>query len=424
MFPALKPKSSAIGRASSVPARSVSAQTSHVSDRARQLFLAKQEARRQRRTLKESGDFLGVTGFNPETGELDILTPTTSSGGTPPGSPHLTELAKKAQEAQAAYEKAKKEAQARLDQERKYFRAREKESIGLEQRRIKWRREGGQWSSVAEPRLSPIPQSRRNSFTAQSSDATTVRHGHDSFLGTEAAPAFTVTTRCRQSSQDSSESTQDTRQSTSLKQTPQAETPTPVKSSSPKRRTVRLSIPPIIPRRLGHSQQSIRPQDVKQTTVRRPSLELKFENQNPAERWASTLLQDLNGLEKSTEANSRRMKALAGSIMQNIGDLEKGLESVCTPTTTTTGCVLSPQICNVSDEKGGMSQGTRPEAVSTLAHTESPLSETSMNRNNYSNLLASQPPKQPNVWSSLPDLPLETTTQPMNGSQAAEPVET
>ncbi|KAJ6444372.1 Candidapepsin [Purpureocillium lavendulum] len=38
----------------------------------------KKEARRQRRNLKESGDYLGVQGVNPETGQLDVITPSDS----------------------------------------------------------------------------------------------------------------------------------------------------------------------------------------------------------------------------------------------------------------------------------------------------------------------------------------------------------
>ncbi|KAH6631591.1 hypothetical protein F5144DRAFT_489251 [Chaetomium tenue] len=45
----------------------------------RDLFLAKRALRRQRHTLISSGDFLGVTGANPYTGEPDLITPPTSS---------------------------------------------------------------------------------------------------------------------------------------------------------------------------------------------------------------------------------------------------------------------------------------------------------------------------------------------------------
>ena len=37
------------------------------------------DLRRQRRGLKESGDYLGVQGVNPETGKLDVVTPTTAT---------------------------------------------------------------------------------------------------------------------------------------------------------------------------------------------------------------------------------------------------------------------------------------------------------------------------------------------------------
>lgn len=41
----------------------------------RQAIEARKEARRQRRDLKESGDYLGVQGINPATGQLDMITP-------------------------------------------------------------------------------------------------------------------------------------------------------------------------------------------------------------------------------------------------------------------------------------------------------------------------------------------------------------
>ena len=44
----------------------------------------------------------------------------------------------------------------------------EKEAIRLEQRHIRWRKEAGQWSSVAEPNLSPIAQSHRSGTTCTS----------------------------------------------------------------------------------------------------------------------------------------------------------------------------------------------------------------------------------------------------------------
>ncbi|CAK7270826.1 hypothetical protein SEPCBS119000_004283 [Sporothrix epigloea] len=100
----------------------------------------KLEIHLERKSLKESGDYLGVQGINPETGQLDVLTPTTGSKSTlssgtsavPSGS---------YQSSMERYEK-------------------DKERLRRQQSLIRWRRETGQWSSVAEPGLSPIEQSR------------------------------------------------------------------------------------------------------------------------------------------------------------------------------------------------------------------------------------------------------------------------
>lgn len=135
-----------------------------------QLFEDIREARRRhRRSLKESGDFLGVQGVNPYTGELDVLTPTTSSNteASPVNSPLLRGLAQRVKQAKAAYKEAKKEREAAAKMAHLWKEQnkidREKESIKALQRRVKWRREEGQWSSVAEPKLSPITQSQRSS---------------------------------------------------------------------------------------------------------------------------------------------------------------------------------------------------------------------------------------------------------------------
>ncbi|KAK0746662.1 hypothetical protein B0T18DRAFT_489175 [Schizothecium vesticola] len=61
-----------------------------------------------RHALRKSGDFLGVTGVNPRTGEMDVLTPTTSSSEDTAG-PRLARLARRAQEARNEYEAARGE---------------------------------------------------------------------------------------------------------------------------------------------------------------------------------------------------------------------------------------------------------------------------------------------------------------------------
>ncbi|KAK4217771.1 hypothetical protein QBC37DRAFT_32278 [Rhypophila decipiens] len=397
-----------IQRASSAPSRGTITQAQ---DSARQLFLAKQEARRQRQNLKESGDFLGVTGFNPQTGEWDILTQTTSSGeGSPREDQHVSKLAEKAREAQAAYERAKKEAQAK----KKELKAKDKDTNRLDGQQIKWRREERQWSSAAEPRLSPIPQSSRNSGAAQSNDPTTVKVERGSFLELGAAPEITLTARCRQISIESTESPIPLgTKSMSSQPTPQVETQVPVTSFTQRIRTLRFTVPPTIPRRLGPSQQDTSPPLQENSAMKETHIKLGLENQNPSEKWAWNLLKDLDGLEKPIDTtNNREMKAEAGSIVQDLGGLGTAVGSVCTPTTTITGSALSPRPSNVCGEKDATLQDTPPKAVSTSAPTESPLSETSKNKNSCSSRLAFQPPKQPSAWSSLPNLPLKTAPEP------------
>ena len=140
--------------------------------RVTQLFESKREARRLRQSLKESGDFLGVQGVNPETGEMDVLTPTTSSDSNKPVSHSasaLGGLAHMVKETREAYREAKRQHDTeliRVKSQREYERLdkleREKEAIRAEQRKVRWRKDAGQWSSVAEPNLSPIAQSQRS----------------------------------------------------------------------------------------------------------------------------------------------------------------------------------------------------------------------------------------------------------------------
>ncbi|KAL2257745.1 hypothetical protein VTK26DRAFT_9225 [Humicola hyalothermophila] len=210
----------------------------HSSARSRDLFLAKCELRRQRRSLKESGDFLGVTGVNPYTGELDVITPPTSSSedaavittttttstttginnnnSWPTGEQEMHRQARLAA-------RLAKEARRMQREEARQSRAEErKEAVRevVQQQQIKWRREEGGWSSVAEPKLSPIPGSQQGSLKTAapsssspplSSDAGTVhrtptarttRPGPEkerimSFLGRAGAARVTARARAR-----------------------------------------------------------------------------------------------------------------------------------------------------------------------------------------------------------------------------------
>lgn len=48
----------------------------------RQMMEAKKEARRQKQCLRKGGDYLGVQGVNPATGQLDTESPTDSEGNS------------------------------------------------------------------------------------------------------------------------------------------------------------------------------------------------------------------------------------------------------------------------------------------------------------------------------------------------------
>lgn len=148
--------------------------------RAQELFEEKREARRQRRELKESGDYLGVQGVNPLTGELDIYTPSNSDpsaiGST--SREKLEELNQQIREAQAAYTAAKhlqdeelREMRSRRNIERLDVLEKAKAAIKGDPGPVRRRRREGQWSSVAEPQLSPIAGSVK-SYTASLGEST------------------------------------------------------------------------------------------------------------------------------------------------------------------------------------------------------------------------------------------------------------
>lgn len=118
--------------------------TSSPGSRSLQLYLERRYKRRQRRSLKESGDYLGVQGINPTTGEMDALTPSSSSAATTSSS-----LLSKRE----AYERARRA--LRAEKMRKW--EMDKDALKRERRRkVRWTRRVEGWSSVLEPELSPI----------------------------------------------------------------------------------------------------------------------------------------------------------------------------------------------------------------------------------------------------------------------------
>lgn len=155
------------------------------STRTQQMYLAHREKRRLRRSLRESGDYLGVQGINPATGELDVLTPTSSSAS------EFASLAQTVANKRSAYETARRRLQA--EKMRKW--EKDKEAIRAEHRNnVKWMKRRSGWSSAIEPTLSPI---------AQSSVATTPRDG-------ESTGTVVRTPSVRHASEDDLEQTRTT----------------------------------------------------------------------------------------------------------------------------------------------------------------------------------------------------------------------
>ncbi|KAI1819415.1 hypothetical protein F4861DRAFT_138651 [Xylaria intraflava] len=150
------------------------------------LLRAKEDTRRLRRGLKESGDWLGVQGADPYSGEFAVLTPTStiSTDSTSPSSKErLAELARRQETAKLTYSRAKLEvARARerglLKKER--LRLEKMEQAKDERRRQQhqfptWTQHEERWLSAAEPDLSPIPQSRKSS---KGDEAVTITAGN------------------------------------------------------------------------------------------------------------------------------------------------------------------------------------------------------------------------------------------------------
>lgn len=119
-------------------------------------FNIRRKTHRLRRDLKKSGDFLGVQGINPRTGELDVLTPTSSSrsGSSSQGLKAAVTSAYTAHEETQDFKPRRMELQKeRVKWDRDEFR---KDTIRAFQRRVRWRRHNNEWSSAAEPELSPV----------------------------------------------------------------------------------------------------------------------------------------------------------------------------------------------------------------------------------------------------------------------------
>ncbi|KAI0098735.1 hypothetical protein GGR51DRAFT_576859 [Nemania sp. FL0031] len=144
----------------------------------------KEESRQQRRDLKESGDWLGVQGADPYSGEFAVLTPTStlSSESTPTSTRNrLAELSQMQRNAKLAYEEAKLEEITareiiRLKKGQSKLKKMEhaKDELRKKQQGFPtWSQHRRRWSSNAAgggPELSPIPQSVKSYKPEDSSD--------------------------------------------------------------------------------------------------------------------------------------------------------------------------------------------------------------------------------------------------------------
>lgn len=141
---------------------------------ARKDIEAKKELRRRRRYLKESGDYLGVQGINPDTGQLDVITPTDSeSSGVSQGTTQkINSLRQALRNAKLSCTETEREIQKiLLDKEKSRMKKSQKEKdelSSLNQGLLRWRRHTRQWSSAQEPDLSPIAQSHRSGASTSS----------------------------------------------------------------------------------------------------------------------------------------------------------------------------------------------------------------------------------------------------------------
>lgn len=390
-------------------------------NRARSLFLEKQEARRQRRILREAGDYLGVTGANPYTGMLDNITPRTSIDmtdfrhGSPQSSP---------------------KGSPRGEEKRRGTRKR----TGPRQP-SKLSKESEQWSSAASPNLSPIVQSQSTSNKsvepAQAGESATTSHTSNSFLGMETMAVMV----------------------------PSGGSLASATSFPSNTKSLRLRFHPLIPRRLGPGPMDTSsipgPTGIKKSFSRIPVLDrcpgsrkmlpgtlmapvpssgeviyphLDLMNLNPARQWANMLIEDLSGLERSIRDSTKEAKAWASSIAQDISGLGQAFhlpqpQSACTPIITITGCESSPrrqppsvikEICpkgpeakapqkarKTSGKKAVKTVQKTSESVTVASlHQTSSLSPSAVFKNGSSTPLDSPPSMQPNVSPKVarPDL--------------------
>ena len=121
----------------------------------------RKQAKRERRALKESGDYLGVQGVNPETGRMDVETPTDSEESrssamsalgehtrpTPTVGPFDQEMTEKEQKLMLL--KTREDELRRMEKSKQ-----EAEELANQ---LMWRRHTKEWSIVKDPVIDKLP---------------------------------------------------------------------------------------------------------------------------------------------------------------------------------------------------------------------------------------------------------------------------
>ena len=447
----------------------------------RNLFLAKRALRRQRHTLISSGDFLGVTGVNPYTGEPDLITPPTSSddaivtsssspttataagssalavvggdrlgisgtwvggtgvgverggglrwvmgggGGGGGGGDERVRLGREREREERVGRRMQREAErlSRAEQRKDALRV-------MMQGSVKWRPEPGGWSSVAEPKLSPIlqsPQGSGKSSVQGEGVGVSPQRQQQPFLGMAAVARGVNSCRRRRCGNLEGE----TRMILAGWRRP-GETILGVvgnvgKGLCPSKKVMlRFCLPPFdfrqeSPRSLlrdtGYPMEyppewelgnlKVIPMDLHRLSDDRRGQRtpagrvLELDGLNMAEPWASSQTCDLNSLRSQTKMMLK---------VQRDRGLGPEFQSACTRTITTTGFGRSrPPHRAVGHPFDGMLDGSHeappsrqvPMMPKALLRSTSPLSSTGMPKAACSNQLASPGKMQLSVWLS------------------------
>jgi hypothetical protein len=142
----------------------------NIETKTQKIFEDKKARREQRRSLLESGDFLGIQGANPRTGLWDISTSSSDpSQMSDADKKKLEDEAKRVEAQKQKYEEAKAKQKAEiarvqaLREKQRKEKERRKASKMKQRRHGQWKASEDGWHSLAEPQLSPIVQSAAES---------------------------------------------------------------------------------------------------------------------------------------------------------------------------------------------------------------------------------------------------------------------